>query len=176
MNVPKALLDICSNTEIPSAVKYVYADVDQCCVFATNGKIMIKYTIVPDKEGGEVSGYIPPEAIKAAATRKGPDKGSFLHLEKTTVVQGVGTFLNPFSTDTSCPLYPDWNQVFRPVQDSWLSLTFDASFLMALSRVLNPQTNVIRLRYDPANPTKAFHIEGVTDDQGIGLLMPVIVH
>ena len=175
MNVPKALLDICDDMRIDSAVNYVYADIDQCCVFATNRKMIIRYPIGPDLEHGEVSGYIPAEAVKAAATVKGISKGYLLHLDKDTIVPGKGTFPNPFSMDATCPPYPDWNSVYHPLPPDCPHFTFNASFLIALAKVLSPTTQVVYIHYDPDKPGEPLQITGIENGTGIGLLMPYIV-
>jgi len=130
----------------------------------------VYYPIEPTADAGEVSGYVPADAIRAAAQNK-PFCGLILHREKETTVPCKGTFPNPYAKDTVPPKFPDWETIVAYPKQNYHHITFNAQYLADIAAVLSPGTSIVTVHYNPDAPRDALH---VTTEQGqsIAMLMP----
>src|ERR1041385_8980251 len=158
MILPKALLKICSSLdERRYAITHVYVDVEQQCAIATDGHKLVYYPVEPDTDAGEVSGYVPKDAILAAANNK-PFIGLMFHKAKDTTVPGKRTFPNPYATDDPPPKYPDWSSILVYPEQQYHHLCFNAKYLLEIADVLSPERKVIQLHYNPDNPGAQLYV------------------
>ena len=109
MYLNKTILECVSTDKTRTSIGYVYVDVVEKLAIATDGCVMALVPIEP--EPGEVSGYVPREAILQADKCLKPWKGVILHQENETLVVGSMVKVpNPFQGETAPP-FPQWKQV-----------------------------------------------------------------
>lgn len=109
MYLNKTILECVSTDKTRLQLGYVYVDVAEKLAIATDGRIMALVPIEPTD--GEVSGYVPREAILQADKCKDSWKGILMHYDEDTLVAGsMMRISNPFHGETAPP-FPQWKQV-----------------------------------------------------------------
>ena len=153
---PKAVLDIA----------HVYADVEKRYAIATDGTILVAYPIEPDE--GEVSGYLPKNAIEFAAKgcgKKHKVPARLHHTATHTVVDGV-SFHNPFTFPYDrTPDFPDWQSVL-PRNDEKIDVPAIGVNAMLLVKL----QNVFGTTHVTLHPTEHYGPMWVNKDNEQGIL------
>jgi len=144
-------------------------NVEKRVAVATDGAALVEYPIDPDE--GEVSGYVPAEAILAAAKLPKGFRGKLLHYKETTQVMGktgLVSFPNPFQGEDPPPKYPQYEAVI-PEKDSLpVTVSFNAQLMLDLAKTLSDNT-VIVLSLNPENYT--MRVKGTDGNGAIGVIM-----
>ena len=171
MIIPKALLKICSTDSTRHTISHIYVDIEASAAIATDGHKLVYYPIQVEEGADEVSGYVPKDAILAAATNK-PFCGLIIHREKDTLVPGKGTFPNPYAGDDPAPKYPDWEPIIAYPEEHYHHITFNARFLADIADVLSPTSHAVSVHYNPDNEFVPLHVTS-GETGAIAMLMPV---
>jgi hypothetical protein len=109
MYLPKDLLLACSTDVTREVLHHIYVDIDTRCAAATDRTVLVTLPIVP--EDGDVSGFVPREAVEYAAKQRGDLRGKLLHGETTTLVAGVA-FPSPFADEADPPIFVEYAHLF----------------------------------------------------------------
>ena len=147
----------------------VYFDADKQKLIATDGKHM---AVIPcEKEDGDTSGFISPEAIKEYRKQS---KKSLVSLIANGQ-QKIGPFSLERPTTETHGQYPNWEAVI-PKEDAEKPVTFEvglnASLLLQIAQALGSADNVIHLKF--RGPLDVIVVEE-SNNKGVGYLMPVRV-
>ena len=170
MNIPKSLLALCGDST-RGCIQHVYVDVEKKVAVATDGHALVQYPIEPEE--GEVSGYVPAEAILAAAKLHKSLRGTLRHEKDVTYVQHPSTpfpisFPNPFQGEDPQPKYPQYEAVFPDESSLPITIAFNAQLMLDLAKTMSPNT-VITLSLDPEN--YAMRAKGSGGTGAIGVIM-----
>ena len=176
MYLDKTILECVSTDKTRTSITHVYVDVDAKLAIATDGHVM---ALVPiDPTDGEVSGYVPREAILQADKCKDPWKGVILHQEKETLVAGSMVKIpNPFQ-GTPAPPFPNWRDVIPQDLPEQPLFAVDGDLLARAAHAVTPakmkaavfvSCNLGKLGTDPLTITSTH------DSKAKAILMPVTV-
>ena len=176
MYLNKTILECVSTDKTRPSIGYVYVDVDEKLAIATDGHVMALVPIEPTD--GEVSGYVPREAILQADKCKDPWKGVILHQEGETLVTGSMVKIpNPFQGETAPP-FPQWKQVIPQNLPEQPLFAVDGDLLARAAHAVTPakmraavlvSCNLGKLGTD------ALTITSTHDSKAKAILMPVAV-
>lgn len=140
MHLDKSLLDCVSSDKTRYSLSEVFVDVDEKLAIATNGHLLVMVPIDPAE--GEVSGYVPKDAILEAAKQKGSFKGLLIHQQTHTIANGI-SYPNPFSDADKPVTFPvDWKRLIPAYANEPCLVGFNASYLGDIAAVIS----------DPKNP------------------------
>ena len=169
MNIPKSLLALCATDLSMAAIHHVYVDVEKKVAVATNGHALVQHPIEPEE--GEVSGYVPAEAILAAAKLPKGFRGHLHHYQDVTQVMGntgLVSFPNPFQGEDPQPRYPKYETVIPEESSLPVTISFNAQLMLDLAKTLSHNT-VITMSLDPKD--YAFRVKGPGGTGALGVIM-----
>jgi hypothetical protein len=141
----------------------VYFDADKQKLIATDGKHMA--VVACEKEEGDTSGFISPEAIKEYRKQS---KKSLVSLVANGQ-QKIGPFSLERPTAEQHGQFPNWEMVL-PKADNPVTfeISFNASMLLELAQASGSLDTVIHCKF--RGPLDVIEVEGT---HGAGYLMPV---
>lgn len=172
MYIPKSLLDCVSKEVTRYAITNVYVDVGAKKALATNGQFLVALPIVPEPD--EVSGYVPAEAIRAAAKMPKHRKGVICHTEQTTLVNGI-LYPNPHAENP--PPFPDWQQLIPAHHATAPILACNGGFFALAAEALTPhgQKPCVTVHLDQTDPSQPLVLKSGYAEmaEAVALLMPV---
>ena len=153
-----------------TALQNVYLDREesQAKLIATDGRIL---AIVPVEAKEGESGFISPEALKAARKLKGDvEVACNGHLALLDGMQ--------FPKPDVSGVFPQWRKVLPQAQGETLRIGLNPSLLLRLSEAIGAET--VELTIDLSNPDGAIHVavgKTASDENrdNAGVIMPVKV-
>lgn len=143
---------------------------------ATNGKSLVAAVVEKTEEDEVDEGFISKEVL-VAATKKRTTGHPFAGLV-TMLADGISKVFPSLSTTiidkNACSgKFPHIEKVFiehtKPV-----SIMFNAKLLMDVAQALGQDE--VQLTYDTENPGSAFYVQTKSDDDRIGMIMPIRIH
>ncbi len=174
MYLPKTMLECVSTDKTRISIDHVYVDVEEKLAIATDGRVMALVPIEPTD--GEVSGYVPREAILQADKCKDPWKGVLMHYNDETLVAGSHVRIpNPFHGET-VPPFPQWKQVIPQDLPEQPLFVVDADLLAKAAHAITPLKQKAQV-YISCNLEKLgdgpITITSMHDTTAKAILMPV---